>query len=640
MKGYLLDANLLIALLWPAHERHGRAAKWFARHRGHGSATCPFTETGFVRIVSNPASSRDAVQPREAIQLLRANTAAKDHQFWPDELPRVAAVAFAGLRLLGHQPVHSRLKPPEGSSSLRPIRMMKAATTSLSILAGAVFLTGLTGGRADNEDARQRFLDQHCFECHDTDSKKGGLDLSTLAFHPADPTNFARWVKVYDRVSQGEMPPKKKPRPEPGELQGFTRALSASLMDAEGRRVAAEGRATQRRLNRYEYENALRDLLHAPWLQIRDTLPEDGERYRFNKIGEALDVSHVQMARYLAAADGALRAAMAPSAARPETRVTRCYARDQRSFTGPMKFTVFNTAPERATFPALGTRGQPDVRRGEAPLTAGPEHPDVRELEGVGVVASAYEPIEPKFNTFMAPVAGHYRLRLNALSVWVGPGQSNRWYIPNLDDISRGHRSEPLTLYAEKPPRLLRWLGKFDVTPDPSVHELEVWLLPGETIRPDACRLFRSRPGPSRWQNPLAEKSGQPGVVFRWLEVEGPIYDQWPPAGHKLLFADLPLVDKPVPPQTTTAGTNRFGLRRFTPLPGVEVISKNPRGDAERLLSNFAQHAYRRPVGRKELRRFLPVITGALAKGSSFTDSMLAGYTAVLCSPEFIYVEE
>lgn len=63
------------------------------------------TRAGFVRIVSYPAFSRDAVQPREAIQVLSANTAAKDHVFWPDELPLAEAVAFAGVRLIGHQQV-------------------------------------------------------------------------------------------------------------------------------------------------------------------------------------------------------------------------------------------------------------------------------------------------------------------------------------------------------------------------------------------------------------------------------------------------------------------------------------------------------------------------------------------------------
>jgi toxin-antitoxin system PIN domain toxin len=105
MKGYLLDTNMLIALFWPSHEQHDLAVKWFTRQRGKGWATCPMTQAGFVRIVSNPAFSRDAVQPREAIQILSANTAAKDHTFWPDELTLSEASAFAGVRLIGHQQV-------------------------------------------------------------------------------------------------------------------------------------------------------------------------------------------------------------------------------------------------------------------------------------------------------------------------------------------------------------------------------------------------------------------------------------------------------------------------------------------------------------------------------------------------------
>src|SRR6266566_3035404 len=197
--------------------------------------------------------------------------------------------------------------------------------------------------------ASRQFVEQYCVECHDADTKKGGLDLTELKFDPANSTNFSTWVLVHDRVSNGEMPPKKKARPEASELEAFTKSLSSALVSVERARMAREGRATRRRLNRYEYENALRDLLHAPWLQVRDSLPEDGEEDRFNKIGDALDVSHVQMARYLGAADYALRQAMAPQAEPPQPKVRRYYARDQRSYTGPMKFSVFNTAPERAT---------------------------------------------------------------------------------------------------------------------------------------------------------------------------------------------------------------------------------------------------------------------------------------------------
>ncbi len=83
MRRYLPDTNLLIALLWPSHEAHAKAVKWFVRHRNLGWATCPFTQAGFIRIVSNPSFSRDAVHPREAMQVLAANTAARDHEFWP-----------------------------------------------------------------------------------------------------------------------------------------------------------------------------------------------------------------------------------------------------------------------------------------------------------------------------------------------------------------------------------------------------------------------------------------------------------------------------------------------------------------------------------------------------------------------------
>src|SRR5213595_2574437 len=98
MKGYLLDTNVLIALLWPSHTQHELAKRWFARRRGKGWSTCPITEAGFVRIVSNPSFSRDAVTAREASAILTANTRADDHSFWPDDLPFNEAAAFAGLR--------------------------------------------------------------------------------------------------------------------------------------------------------------------------------------------------------------------------------------------------------------------------------------------------------------------------------------------------------------------------------------------------------------------------------------------------------------------------------------------------------------------------------------------------------------
>src|SRR5688572_4477198 len=151
------------------------------------------------------------------------------------------------------------------------------------------------------------FTDRHCSSCHNDVDREAGLDLTALKFEPASPENFLTWVKVHDRVQAGEMPPKEKRRPDAAELTSFLEGLAKNLTAHDQATIARDGRALRRRLNGYEYENALRDLFAAPWLQVKGQFPEDGEAYRFNKLGEALDVSHVHMARYMGAADYAIR---------------------------------------------------------------------------------------------------------------------------------------------------------------------------------------------------------------------------------------------------------------------------------------------------------------------------------------------
>jgi mono/diheme cytochrome c family protein len=465
-------------------------------------------------------------------------------------------------------------------------------------------------------------LEKHCVECHDAETKKGDFDLTALKPELTNPQVMAQWVKVFDQIASGEMPPAKKPRPETAAVAGYLKELGQKLRVAEDARIQSEGRTVKRRLNRFEYENTLRDLLHAPWLDLRESLPEDTEAHRFNKSGEALDVSHVQLARYISTAEDALRQVLVASAEKIPVATKRYHARDQGSYTGPMKFSVFNTAPERATFPTLGYVAQPEVRAGKAPTTAGKANAAQRELEGVGVVASAYEPIEPKFSAFKAPVSGRYRIKLCGHSVWVGPGEPKKWFIPNLDVVSKGRRPEPITVYALTPPRVMRRIGNVDLNPDVTVANLDVQLMAGETIQVDPVRFFRSRPGATRWQNPLAENDGQPGLVMRWIEVEGPLVDAWPTASYQQLFADLP---------ATKSATSALKVE-VAPLDGAK--------DAERLLRRFVQQAYRRPVSPQEEVRFLPLIQNALKTGSTFAEAMVTGYTAVLTSPSFLYLQD
>lgn len=269
------------------------------------------------------------------------------------------------------------------------------------------------------------FLDQNCAECHDSETKKAGLDLTALRYLPEDEANFGTWVKVHDRVESGEMPPKKKARPDAAKLDAFLKGLASELTASEKMIIARDGRAMQRRLNRYEYENALRDLLNVPWVQIRNRLPDDGEAHRYNKSGEALDVSHVQLARYMSVADYAMRQAMSVQLERPATTTNRYYARNEPSLTGNFRPRENGTLPDRHSFPVLDSHAQPDVRAGRAPLS----DPAARDREAVGKVSSIFRDAGGySWGQFRAPVAGRYRLRFSGYSIWVSGGGIGRWF--------------------------------------------------------------------------------------------------------------------------------------------------------------------------------------------------------------------
>ena len=511
---------------------------------------------------------------------------------------------------------------------------------------------------------------------------KADLDLLHKPFEPRDASNFELWVKVHDRVVAGEMPPKKKARPDASDLALFTNSLAADLNSAEREVIAKTGRAVQRRLNRYEYENTLRDLLSVPWIEIKDRLPEDGEKYRFNKVGEALDVSHVQLARYMNSADFALRQAMSVQLEHPNTTTNRYYARDEFTLTNNFRPRENGTLSDRLSFPVLDSHAQPDVRAGRAPLS----NPDTREREAVGRVSSIFSDAGGySWSRFRAPVAGRYRLRFKGYTIWVSGGGVSRWFYegfgenkaplfylplwhrPNLDEVWSGRRDEPIGVYASSAGEN-RPIGAFDFKPEPSVHEIEVLLSANEAIRTDGMRLFRTRVNGSdeQYVNPLAQSDGMPGYAIQWMEVEGPLYDGSESAGYRCLFGDLPMkrvaegsngvpieVTPPVP--QTFGGRGDFGAApvggrgargRRGGGPGglrevpVEVETQNPQKDSANLLQSFLQRAYRRPVSEDEVGLFVDLFNDQYSQGLGFAKSMLASYTAILSSPGFLFVDE
>lgn len=509
-------------------------------------------------------------------------------------------------------------------------------------------------------------VDQYCAGCHNEIDLEGRLDLESLIYEPGERANFATWVKVHDRLRAGEMPPKGKLRPSAEELETVLSALAASLTESEQTVVAREGRSVQRRLNRYEYENTLRDLLAVPWADVMNQLPQDGEAFRFNKSGEALDISYVQMARYLRAADYALREAMVQQLDRPAPAIRRFYARDEPSLR--QFFPRENgTLPDRLMTPLLDGRAQPDVRAGRAP----PTDPATREREAVGKVSSTFSDAGGySWGAFRAPVAGRYRLRFRGYSIWVSGGGIGRWFFegqgaekspvywlpvwhrPNLDEVWPGRRPEPIGVYASRSGQR-RLLGSFDLQPEPTDGEVEALLAAGEVIQTDGSRLFRTRVNGTdeQYVNPLAQPDGMPGYALQWMEVEGPLSDASVGAGYRLLFGDLPMRRLPaggrgvrletVPPPPPPGTPRPPGPPTFRPVEvHVEVDSANPAADGERLLRRFVTRAYRRPVREEEMQGFLQLFRAQLDDGQGFAKAMVAAYTAVLVSPGFVFVEE
>ena len=119
------------------------------------------------------------------------------------------------------------------------------ARVSLAVLSGLC----LAASAADADDPPlnpmdklvaplRSFIDVHCVDCHDDANKKGGLDLDTIAFEPGEARNFSTWVKVFERVSAGEMPPQKSPRPKPKEVESCSQSLASELTATERERVA------------------------------------------------------------------------------------------------------------------------------------------------------------------------------------------------------------------------------------------------------------------------------------------------------------------------------------------------------------------------------------------------------------------
>ncbi|MCA9086618.1 MAG: DUF1592 domain-containing protein, partial [Planctomycetaceae bacterium] len=383
---------------------------------------------------------------------------------------------------------------------------------------------------------------------------------------------MAKWVHLFDRVERNEMPPEDADQPSAAERAAFLTAAGKSLTTTS----TAQASTVLRRLNRVEYENTLNDMLGVRE-SLAELLPEDGKAHGFDNVGEALDLSAVHLERYMTAAGQAMDAAV------------------------------------RRT-------PKPDVKRSTHGLADGKNAERIGKLwhqttDGAVVVFNNGGFPRPEIESFRTPVEGNYRITVRGyayqtdqpvtVAVWQGV------FAPS------GSTARATTLVF--PPRN---------GDQPVSREFTVWLKPNARLAffpqltVDNAKLRSG--GPAKYDGS--------GLAISSVEIEGPLFDEWPGRGHALLFGELPVREiEPANPQQKKQKWYR---------PQYEIVSQTPDADARRLLRQFLPIAFRRPVVDADVAPLLELAKSELDSGANFEQAMRTAYSAALCSPDFVYLRE
>jgi hypothetical protein len=102
---FLLDVNALLALMWPYQEHHSVVEAWFLASGSRHWATCPITEAGVVRLLSNPSATPGALRVSEAVHLLETNLKQPGHVFWPDDIDLATSISMCKGSLQGYRQI-------------------------------------------------------------------------------------------------------------------------------------------------------------------------------------------------------------------------------------------------------------------------------------------------------------------------------------------------------------------------------------------------------------------------------------------------------------------------------------------------------------------------------------------------------
>ncbi|QEG01666.1 Planctomycete cytochrome C [Stieleria maiorica] len=400
------------------------------------------------------------------------------------------------------------------------------ATTTFAILAVIVTshppLQHATAAEAAHKkqtqptDGRNRhamtFLQQNCLDCHDGSEGEGGFDLNRL--QPDDltgssaPKNLATWVRVIDRIADGEMPPSEYGEVDTDQKTRFLKTTSKSIDNLVSSHHQSLGRVLSRRLTNQQLERTLGDLfaIAAPLSQL---MPDEQRTDGFRNIADAQSMSHYHLEDHLRVVDAALDLAFAR-------------LRDNQDET------VIDLPAERIANKRPGQRNRdPELRQGAAVIWSG----------GVSFYG--------RISRSTVDKPGWYRITLDASSLKM-PDDRGLWC-----SIRSGK------CVSNAP--LMHWVGAFEATESPKTFTFTAWIEEDHMleIRPADVTLKKASFKGGQIGFGEGEPQNVPGVAMHALTIER-IYPGGDRAAVKhALFGDLDV--------RYDRKSKRFELRSDTP---------------------------------------------------------------------------
>ena len=469
------------------------------------------------------------------------------------------------------------------------------------------------------------YFRQHCVRCHGASVQKAERRLDLWPDQIAAGDDMATLLEeALDAINRGDMPPKTQgiTPPAAAETRALVRALTAYLLDLENADAGAT--TTLRRLSRYEYVNTLRDLLRLrrEFFDFTADFPPDATSEGFDNNGEALILSDYQLKRYLESAQRALAAATWFGVTRPELQHWNYTGSD---FNG---VSAYERAP--VTWRLMKQDGTLEIGHGQ------PEerHPSFVPafVKGGGVPADGWYTIRIRAEAANRLDHGYehdeferFRSQYLKLALWVAPNQellsknaADQRQLVSVHDLSDdGPRDLTVRVWMERGAiPFLSWTNgissKGNIRRVAEKHHSEV--IRATKTQRDAAQL-----GNKEAADQVAKLDGNSGnailsdvyhgprVRVHGMSIDGPQFDEWPPASHQALYG--------------------------TQMNAAEV-------DIDQCLQAFASRAYRRPVQSAEVKHYADFVRQQIDAGQNAADAIPLGLAGILTSPKFLYLDE